>query len=379
MVFLQPFGNASDALPDDSGALRRTIGTLILGALGMDHRPLSSEAKGILVSFVGRIALCAALLHRVYVLFFWAVGAPLLVWVNLGSLLTFAAVGYLLRLRRLRLAVTLLWLETLPFVAFGTLMLGWNSGFHYALLLIVPLVAMTGSRRQVAGLTGLLLLLLLLSLEVLQRELGPLAPVREPYLMLLNWFNLVIFVVALSALTTLYRRKIADAEGSLRTLATVDALTGLHNRHYFEQAWSFACVQQRRAKGALCLMMVDLDHFKQLNDTHGHQAGDRMLFECGRIFGGAVRDIDTLARWGGEEFALLLPGAALAQAKVVAERMRAGIETLIVMHQGTELRCTVSCGLTEMLPADTLDQIIMRADRALYASKMAGRNCVHSV
>ena len=378
MVFLQPFGNASDALPDDERALRRTIGTLTLGALGVDHRPLSSEAKGILVSFVGRIALCAALLHSVYVLFFWAVGAQLLVWVNLGSLLTFAAVGYLLRLRRLRMAVTLLWLETLPFVAFGTLMLGWNSGFHYALLLIVPLVAMTGSRRQVAGLTGLLLLLLL-SLEVLQRELGPLAPVREPYLMLLNWFNLVIFVVALSALTTLYRRKIADAEGSLRTLATVDALTGLHNRHYFEQAWSFACVQQRRAKGTLCLMMVDLDHFKQLNDTHGHQAGDRMLFECGRIFGGAVRDIDTLARWGGEEFALLLPGATLAQAKVVAERMRAGIETLVVMHQGTELRCTVSCGLTEMLPADTLDQIIMRADRALYASKMAGRNCVHSV
>jgi len=344
----------------------------------MDHRPLSSEAKGILVAFVGRIALYAALLHSVYVLFFWAIGAPLLVWVNLGNLLTFAAVGYLLRLRRLRMAVTLLWLETLPFVAFGTLMLGWNSGFHYALLLIVPLVAMTGSRRQVAGLTGLLLLLLL-SLEVLQRELGPLAPVPEPYLMLLNWFNLVIFVVALSALTTLYRRKIADAEESLRTLATVDALTGLHNRHYFEQAWSFACVQQRRAKGTLCLMMVDLDHFKQLNDTHGHQAGDRMLVECGRIFGETVRDIDTLARGGGEEFALLLPGATLAQAKVVAERMRAGIETLVVMHQGTELRCTVSCGLTEMLPADTLGQMIMRADQALYTSKMAGRNCVHSV
>ena len=344
----------------------------------MDRRPLSSEAKGILAAFVGRLTIYAALIHVVYVLFFWAVGATLLVWVNLGSLLVFVAVRRLLHMRRLRLAVTLFWLEVLPHVAFGTLTLGWDSGYHYALLMFVPFVALTGSRRQVHGFTGLLLLLLL-ALEVLQREFGPLAPIPEAYLLLLNWFNLAIFVVALSVLTTLYRRKIADAEQRLRTLATVDALTGLHNRHYFEQVWSLACAQQRRAKGTLCLLMVDLDHFKQLNDTHGHQAGDRMLVECGRIFGEAVRDIDTLARWGGEEFALLLPGTTLEQSKVVAERTRAGIEALVVIHQGAELRCTASFGLTEMLPADTLDQMITRADRALYTSKMAGRNCVHSV
>ena len=344
----------------------------------MDRRPLSSEAKGILAAFVGRLTIYAALIHVVYVLFFWAVGATLLVWVNLGSLLVFVAVRRLLHMRRLRLAVTLFWLEVLPHVAFGTLTLGWDSGYHYALLMFVPFVALTGSRRQVHGFTGLLLLLLL-ALEVLQREFGPLAPIPEAYLLLLNWFNLAIFVVALSVLTTLYRRKIADAEQRLRTLATVDALTGLHNRHYFEQVWSLACAQQRRAKGTLCLLMVDLDRFKPLNDTHGHQAGDRMLVECGRVFREAVRDIDTLARWGGEEFALLLPGTTLEQSKVVAERMRAGIEALVVIYQGAELRCTASVGLTEMLPADTLDQMIMRADQALYTSKMAGRNCVHSV
>jgi diguanylate cyclase (GGDEF)-like protein len=344
----------------------------------MDRRPLSTEAKGILAVFVGRIALYAALIHVVYVLFFWAVGATLLVWVNLGSLLVFVAVRRLLHMRRLRLAVTLFWLEVLPHVAFGTLTLGWESGYHYALLMFVPFVALTGSRRQVRGFTGLLLLLLL-ALEVLQREFGPLAPIPEAYLLLLNWFNLAIFVVALSVLTTLYRRKIADAEQRLRTMATVDALTGLHNRHFFEQAWSLAAARQRRDTGKLCLLMVDLDHFKQLNDSHGHQAGDRMLVECGRIFRAAVRDIDTLARWGGEEFALLLPGATLAQARAVAERMRTGVEALVVVHQGAELRCTASFGLTEMLPADSMDQVIMRADQALYTSKVAGRNCVHSV
>jgi diguanylate cyclase (GGDEF)-like protein len=344
----------------------------------MDRRPLSSEAKGILAAFLGRITIYAALIHVVYVLFFWAAGAPLLVWVNLGGLLIFVAVRHLLHMRRLRLAVTLFWVEVLPHVALGTLTLGWDSGYHYALLMFVPFVALTGSRRQVGGFTGLLLLLML-SLEVLQRELGPLAPIPEAYLLLLKWFNLVMLVLVLSVLTTLFRRKIADAERSLLALATVDPLTGLHNRHYFEKAWSLAWAQQRRAKGTLCLLMVDLDHFKQLNDTHGHQAGDRMLIECGRIFGEAVRDIDTLARWGGEEFALLLPGANLSQSMVVAERMRVGIEALVVIHQGTELRCTASVGLTEMLPADTLDQMIMRADQALYTSKMAGRNCVHSV
>ena len=121
----------------------------------MDRRPLSSEAKGILAAFLGRITIYAALIHVVYVLFFWAAGAPLLVWVNLGGLLIFVAVRHLLHMRRLRLAVTLFWVEVLPHVALGTLTLGWDSGYHYALLMFVPFVALTGSRRQVGGFTGL--------------------------------------------------------------------------------------------------------------------------------------------------------------------------------------------------------------------------------
>ena len=324
------------------------------------------------------MAVAAGLVDIVYFLFFLARGSPVLAWVNVLSVLIYCGIYELVRRRRLALAIALFWLEVFPHAVLGTLMLGWGSGFHYLALIFVPMVMMTDSRLTGVAKT-VFLVLVLASLEGILWQHGPLAPITELQLLMVRWFNLLLFVVMMAMLTSYYWGKIASAEKRLRTLGTVDALTGLHNRHYFEKAWSLACAQQRRAKGTLCLLMVDLDHFKPLNDTHGHQAGDRMLVECGRIFREAVRDIDTLARWGGEEFALLLPGTTLEQSKVVAERMRAGIEALVVIYQGAELRCTASVGLTEMLPADTLDQMIMRADQALYNSKMAGRNCVHSV
>ena len=340
--------------------------------------PLGHQAKQVLAGAVARMAVAAGLVDIVYFLFFLAIGSPVLAWVNVLSVLIYCGIYELVRRRRLALAIALFWLEVFPHAVLGTLMLGWGSGFHYLALIFVPMVMMTDSRLTGVAKT-VFLVLVLASLEGILWQHGPLAPITELQLLMVRWFNLLLFVVMMAMLTSYYWGKIASAEKRLRTLGTVDALTGLHNRHYFEKAWSLACAQQRRAKGTLCLLMVDLDHFKPLNDTHGHQAGDRMLVECGRIFREAVRDIDTLARWGGEEFALLLLGTTLEQSMVVAERMRAGIEALVVIHQVTELRCTASVGLTEMLPADTLDQMIMRADQALYTSKMAGRNCVHSV
>ena len=340
--------------------------------------PLGHQAKQVLAGAVARMAVAAGLVDIVYFLFFLAIGSPVLAWVNVLSVLIYCGIYELVRRRRLALAIALFWLEVFPHAVLGTLMLGWGSGFHYLALIFVPMVMMTDSRLTGVA-KAVFLVLILASVEGILWQQGPVAPITELQLLMVRWFNLLLFVVMMAMLTSYYWGKIASAEKRLRTLGTVDALTGLHNRHYFEKAWSLAGAQQRRAKGTLCLLMVDLDHFKPLNDTHGHQAGDRMLVECGRIFREAVRDIDTLARWGGEEFALLLPGTTLEQSKVEAERMRAGIEALVVIHQGAELRCTASVGLTEMLPADTLDQMIMRADQALYTSKMAGRNCVRSV
>ena len=340
--------------------------------------PLGHQAKQVLAGAVARMAVAAGLVDIVYFLFFLAIGSPVLAWVNVLSVLIYSGIYELVRRRRLALAIALFWLEVFPHAVLGTLMLGWGSGFHYLALIFVPMVMMTDSRLTGVA-KAVFLVLILASVEGILWQQGPVAPITELQLLMVRWFNLLLFVVMMAMLTSYYWGKIASAEKRLRTLGTVDALTGLHNRHYFEKAWSLACAQQRRAKGTLCLLMVDLDRFKPLNDTHGHQAGDRMLVECGRVFREAVRDIDTLARWGGEEFALLLPGTTLEQSKVVAERMRAGIEALVVIYQGAELRCTASVGLTEMLPADTLDQMIMRADQALYTSKMAGRNCVHSV
>ncbi len=282
--------------------------------------PLGHQAKQVLAGAVARMAVAAGLVDIVYFLFFLAIGSPVLAWVNVLSVLIYCGIYELVRRRRLALAIALFWLEVFPHAVLGTLMLGWGSGFHYLALIFVPMVMMTDSRLTGVAKT-VFLVLVLASLEGILWQHGPLAPITELQLLMVRWFNLLLFVVMMAMLTSYYWGKIASAEKRLRTLGTVDALTGLHNRHYFEKAWSLACAQQRRAKGTLCLLMVDLDHFKPLNDTHGHQAGDRMLVECGRIFREAVRDIDTLARWGGEEFALLLPGTTLGKLCITPHEM----------------------------------------------------------
>jgi diguanylate cyclase (GGDEF)-like protein len=123
--------------------------------------------------------------------------------------------------------------------------------------------------------------------------------------------------------------------------------------------------------------MVDVDHFKRFNDTHGHQAGDEVLKQVASALRGTMRDMDVVARYGGEEFALILPGTGLHDAQRAAERARAAVAAVRVAHQGKELRVTASLGTAQAMPGDEPATLVSRADQALYASKQAGRDRVY--
>jgi diguanylate cyclase (GGDEF)-like protein len=163
-------------------------------------------------------------------------------------------------------------------------------------------------------------------------------------------------------------------------LATTDALTGLSNYRHFHELLTLEVQRARRMEYSLGLLVMDLDHFKRINDRHGHPAGDRALQAVARLLRNRLRRTDVVARIGGEEFAAILPGDSLEEAAVVAEKLRSGVEGLPPLEGGMvtdTTPVTLSVGGTSVGP-DVVDaQLLMtRADRALYEAKRNGRNQV---
>ncbi len=166
----------------------------------------------------------------------------------------------------------------------------------------------------------------------------------------------------------------------LREISETDALTGLSNRRHFIDVAGEAIPAAQREGGALSLLMVDIDHFKRINDTFGHAAGDNALRLLGATLKESTRQADCVARLGGEEFAILLPGATAAIAHDIAERICRHTATLAVLDDaGRSFGFTVSIGLAALAAADSRpEDLLARADAALYRAKRAGRNRVEA-
>ena len=161
--------------------------------------------------------------------------------------------------------------------------------------------------------------------------------------------------------------------------ASTDALTGLANRHAFTARAEQELARAKRYGGELSLLMADIDFFKKVNDTYGHQAGDIVLKELADIFSRTLRDLDFAARFGGEEFVILLPGINVENALKTAERLRVLVgDARIPLQQGGVVKLTVSIGVASYSAAanSSIEKLIHEADKALYMAKGAGRNKV---
>lgn len=154
-----------------------------------------------------------------------------------------------------------------------------------------------------------------------------------------------------------------------------DSLTGLPNRRHILELLDEALVLQEATGSDLCIAVIDIDHFKAINDANGHDIGDEVLRTFAKLCRGLARDGDRLGRMGGEEFLLLLPGAASEIAVGVVEKIRSNLLSLRLSESGLKLSCSFSAGIAQALPEDDRSSIIRRADRALYAAKKEGRNC----
>ena len=172
------------------------------------------------------------------------------------------------------------------------------------------------------------------------------------------------------------------ANEKLREMALRDGLTGLYNHRYFQDNLDNELSRSKRYKNPFSLIMLDLDHFKRINDTYGHPVGDIVLKEVSKVIKEIIRESDTAARYGGEEFAIILPETELKGAAIVAERIRGAVELLDVDASGSNLTVTISIGVTcyqNSMGSIEKSEIIAAADSALYDSKKAGRNKVSVV
>ncbi len=170
-------------------------------------------------------------------------------------------------------------------------------------------------------------------------------------------------------------KALQESEKKYIELSTTDDLTRLYNsRHFFKQL-NLEIRRAKRYHNPLALLVLDIDNFKQLNDTHGHMEGDRVLRRIGGLIGENVRGTDTAYRYGGEEFAVILPETTGSEAVPVAERIRRGIESERFVCEGNEVRVTASIGIAEHRPHETPTDLFKKADKSMYAAKKLRKNC----
>lgn len=175
-----------------------------------------------------------------------------------------------------------------------------------------------------------------------------------------------VSILSLTDITQLENQK-----SSLEEKASIDELTKVYNRTKFQQLFKQTIEENKINPKSICLVIFDIDHFKKINDTYGHNMGDEVLVNISRFIKGQIRMSDILCRWGGEEFTLLLVGSNLDDGVKICEKIR----LLVEKHPFIEDRpVTVSMGISQYLQTDTLESFVARADNALYRAKRSGRN-----
>lgn len=184
------------------------------------------------------------------------------------------------------------------------------------------------------------------------------------------------FISGLRGKLRLRNRELKDAMARIQQLVNIDELTGIYNRRRIVQALSEESNRCRRTPGPYSLGIMDVDHFKDVNDTYGHQAGDEILRELAKAVAADLRAIDSFGRYGGEEFLLVLPQTSLTGARIKSERVCEAIRSLRFAGLPDDFRITVSIGVAEAFPDESTDDTLSRADRALYEAKENGRNRV---
>ena len=336
----------------------------------------NSEKRPAFWRVIKRIAIVAGMTDIAFFFLFHILGSPILAWVNIGSVVLYACVYVAINNRKPQKAVALMWFEVIMHAALGIILIGWESGFHYYLLMFIPAICLSTRRKSAAIALGALFTFYI-GLNLLRWFIEPLQPINPFALNVVHIFNLSVVFVMFSYLSFYYLHTVKRAQKELRTLATTDPLTSLLNRRHISYLAEREIQRNDRTKQGISVLVIDIDHFKRINDEYGHKVGDEVLINTAKILHSEVRKQDLIARWGGEEFLVVLPDSGADDAVQSAERIRKAFYAFdwkSVVE--TEVAISISAGVSEFSFNESLDSAIARADRALYKGKSLGRNKV---
>jgi diguanylate cyclase (GGDEF)-like protein len=271
---------------------------------------------------------------------------------------------------RFEMAGLVMSVEIISHAILATWVLGWESNFYFYLFCIVPIVAFSFQAAPVKrGLLSSSIVLVALAGFAWRDSWGQGAAALSPALLeALGMINVVSAIGLLLQATTLSVRYALTMQLHLFHNANRDSLTNLYTRRRVTQA-----ARHLPAQGAVSLVLLDIDHFKQINDRHGHELGDRVLQQVAAVLGEAIGEEGMAARWGGEEFVLLMFNTSLVQARDAAERMR---ECLKQINAELGFPITATFAVAEFGDGETLSRVFQRADQALYQGKLQGRDRV---
>lgn len=180
----------------------------------------------------------------------------------------------------------------------------------------------------------------------------------------------------LAKISDRYQNSLREISESLREASLRDPLTGIGNRRYLMEQLKSEQERSKRTGKPYCVAILDADHFKRINDAHGHDAGDKLLEHIAEVLGDELREYDVFGRWGGEEFLILFPHTSLDDAISTTTRIRDAIAAIALRYGDTMLTITVSIGLSSHQPGEEYTNTLKRADDALYQAKASGRNSI---
>jgi diguanylate cyclase (GGDEF)-like protein len=318
----------------------------------------------------------AALTDIAFFFLFYFLNSPILAFVNIVSVTMYIVAYYSLKRRNTQVAVFLIWSEVLIHAGLGIILIGWESGFHYFLLMFIPAICLSTSRKL--GLFALTVLFgFYVGLNVVTWFIDPIQPINSLALKIVHLFNLSVVFVMFSYLSLFYLKTVRHAQRKLRIMATTDPLTGLLNRRHMTHLADQEIQLFNQSNNTIGFLLIDLDDFKNINDQYGHETGDDVLINVAQILKKQVRKQDLISRWGGEEFLVIIPDSTTGDAQISAERIRTAFLTYDWLEAiGKNVSPTISVGVSELQQGESLSSGIARADRALYKGKASGRNRV---
>lgn len=319
------------------------------------------------VTWVGVVA------HAAFVPLFWLTGYPVLAVFNVFSVPSWLLAWWFNRRGGSTLAMWLLAAEVVLHAVLAGMLLGWETGFQYYLIPLIPFL-MFNDRAPLrvvhSASAGVIVVFMVL------RAVAPTDGVLPSELAWCRYANLVIPFGMLALLSHFFRLASVNVERQMTQMAQTDPLTGLYNRRQMSQYLQDEALRFKQRGTNFSIIIADIDHFKAINDRHGHAVGDRVLSHVAKLFSEGLRTGDDVARWGGEEFLMLLPGTNLDAAEEVAQRLRSTAETRLAELDGLAQPLTVTFGVATYATSGSLEACLKAADEALYRGKAEGRNRV---